>query len=698
MRFLLGLSPRARAALSITLAAVTVLAVVLGLALQLIPRSGAVSHDTSHAQAAKDENNEYQFWRKHDAQGQAAPSATATDAVSARSATPTAAKAPTATAAATPQPAAPSAVSLSAAFDTASQRYGVPVPLLEAVCYMEGRLSNNGGAPSIDNGFGCMHLVQNDRFDTLDQAARELGSSPDQLKRDLATNILGGAAILRDDALQVSASHTLPTSLGDWYGAVALYSSTSSASVARMYADVLYRLLNAGFSARAATGESISLAPQGVTPNTASASSVQPRLTPTSGCSGVDGKTDYPGAVDCILDPNVYDCNIVSPGTSTAPCSYDSANRPTDLSIPFVVIHDIEGNAASAITTFQNVNNQVSCHYIVGSDGTIYQVVHEKDIAFHAGNFWYNQHSIGIEHAGYDATGYEWYNATEYLASAKLTAYLLQKYSIPLDHNHVVSHGTVPSPAPQYMPNHVDPGPYWLWMYYFNLIHQQGVPFPATQHGSQMVVAYPQSSANPVPTGTYPESSTANFNFFSVYNGPSTASGLIPHAPSDITEETFNIEPGMTFNYLAKTRDQAGSGATMYEIYYGESDQLPNESMDGKLGWLALPAGGTMDSAQAALVGPWAPDGASVQLAGPGGTAPSIYGKPVTDPQYIIGGAVSGAIVASAYTAVEDGTTNVWYEINYNHRQAWVPASEVTALSIPPGGLRSLPTPTWHPA
>ena len=81
-----------------------------------------------------------------------------------------------------------------------------------------------------------------------------------------------------------------------------------------------------------------------------------------------------------------------------------------------------------------------------------------------------NEQSIGIEHTGFGATGYQWYNTAQYLASAKLVAYLLNKYHIPLDHDHIVSHGTVPAAFLKASPNHVDPGPYWLWDYYFNLI------------------------------------------------------------------------------------------------------------------------------------------------------------------------------------------------------------------------------------
>jgi hypothetical protein len=105
-------------------------------------------------------------------------------------------------------------LSANQAFTQAAQETGVPVDLLKAICYMEGRISTNAGEASLDNGFGCMHLVKNSHFDTLDKAAQGLGVSVAQLKRDLGTNIRGGAFVLRADALTLSS--TLPTSSGSY--------------------------------------------------------------------------------------------------------------------------------------------------------------------------------------------------------------------------------------------------------------------------------------------------------------------------------------------------------------------------------------------------------------------------------------------------------------------------------------------------
>jgi hypothetical protein len=43
----------------------------------------------------------------------------------------------------------------------------------------------------------------------------------------------------------------------------------------------------------------------------------------------------------------------------------------------------------------------------------------------------------------------------------------------------------------------------------------------------------------------------------------------------------------------------------------------------------------------------------------------------------------NGLVGAHVKTGKADGAGTLWYEINYNHRQAWVPASEVTLLPGP---------------
>jgi hypothetical protein len=557
--------------------------------------------------------------------------------------------------------------SVTAAFAGASHTYGVPQQVLESVCYLEGRLGAHGGQASVDGGYGCMNLVKNDKTDTLDQAAKLTGLSVSTLQHDTAANIRGGAAVLRAEALVLAPK--LPATLAGWYAPIAAYSHASSRSVAGMYADAAYQLIQGGFSGTADDGSQVTLAPQAVTPDKSTLGSVPlaPAALP-SGCAQ-DSNVDYPSAIDCVV-PTTYDCNVVS-----GACTYQSSNRPTSYALYDVTIHDIEGTAADAISTFQDINSGVSVHYVIDSDGTVYQTLREKDIAYHAGNFWYNEHAVGIEHAGIDATGYQWYNATEYLASAKLTAYLLNKYNIPLDHAHINSHGTTPSPTTGTSPNHVDPGKYWLWDYYFGLIHSLGVAYP-TGNTPAAGLFRVNPSSDQKPLGANGTETTANNSFFTLYTGPSTKDAVIPGAPgSDPTDETTNVETQMPYYSLASQPDQAGTGMTMYEIWYGENDQLSNSTpsyyADAKKAWLAVPAGSAVPVHSYVV---------SLKPTTKNATI-GIYGRPTTSSADIIGSAPSGSEWAAPKSVFEDGTQNLWFGIDYNHREAWVPSSEVTVVA-----------------
>ena len=531
----------------------------------------------------------------------------------------------------------------------AQHRFGVPHSVLEAICYLEGHLSDHGGAPSSEGGYGCMDLARNSHLDTLDQAARLLGVKASSLRRNERLNIAGAAAVLRADA--ISLSGRVPATLGGWFGAIAKYSGAEH-NVAVVYAAEVYRILRLGLTATTPAGELVKIAPTAVRPETATARDVgtAPAALPAN-CTSNPG-VDYAAAVNCIVP------------TSYAGTTYDTASRPSDLPLLGITIHDTEETLDNTIATFWNESNGVSIHYVVDTDGTVYQCLHEKDVAFQNGNFWYNQRTIGIEHVGVDATGYQWYNATQYLGSAMLVAYLLTKYNIPLDHEHVMSHGTTPSPTLGTSPNHVDPGPYWLWDYYLGLINQQGVPF-ATGNTPSGVIRFNPSSGQQ-PDGTNGTETTSNFNFFTLYTQPSTASVTLPSEnPGDITDESNNVETMLSYDVLAQQPDAAGTGDTMYEIWYGATLSPPSWSATGTKAWIAVPPG----SAEQGF-------GTVVTLSKKGKSA-SVYGQPGGTSGNIIGSTPSGSAYLSPWTVTVSGTT--WYAINFNHRQEWVPASEVTS-------------------
>ncbi|MDP9469042.1 MAG: N-acetylmuramoyl-L-alanine amidase [Chloroflexota bacterium] len=110
-----------------------------------------------------------------------------------------------------------------------------------------------------------------------------------------------------------------------------------------------------------------------------------------------------------------------------------------------IVVHWIVGRLAAADATFQDPNRRASAHY--GVDGhEIHQYVCENDTAYTNRNWWWNTHSITIEHAGgptipiTDAT---------YQSSAWLIRDICTRWKIPLDREHIRIHREVADVATQ---------------------------------------------------------------------------------------------------------------------------------------------------------------------------------------------------------------------------------------------------------
>lgn len=198
------------------------------------------------------------------------------------------------------------------------------------------------------------------------------------------------------------------------------------------------------------------------------------------------------------------------------PANYTTANRPDDYPIDLIVIHDIEGSYASGIADFQNPAWKASAHYVVSKGGQITQMVAEKDIAWHAGNWDYNTRSIGIEHEGY-AYIPNTYTTAEYQASAHLIASICSRWGVPMDRQHVIGHYQVPDPNHPGQfggeSHHTDPGPYWNWTYYMSLARTYAQSLPSPPHmvlqataipGNQSVrLTWPAARTCRTPTASY---------------------------------------------------------------------------------------------------------------------------------------------------------------------------------------------------
>lgn len=147
--------------------------------------------------------------------------------------------------------------------------------------------------------------------------------------------------------------------------------------------------------------------------------------------------------------------------------NYTASGRPKAYPVEYVVIHVTQETFPNTVKIFQNPASKVSAHYLVASaDGYVGQFVRERDVAWHAGNWNYNTRSIGIEHEGW-VDRPEYFTDALYRASARLTAAVCDRYGIPRTRERIIGHVEVPGST------HTDPGPYWDWDRYMDLVAGQ---------------------------------------------------------------------------------------------------------------------------------------------------------------------------------------------------------------------------------
>ncbi|WP_373559261.1 N-acetylmuramoyl-L-alanine amidase [Streptomyces sp. SA15] len=414
-----------------------------------------------------------------------------------------------------------SADRLRQAFVSAAAEYHVPQSVLLGVSYLQSRWDAHGGAPSVTGGYGPMHLTdartalagaphhsegtedargdlarpplppktkvpRNSglpaRLRTLARAAELTGLSAEQLRTDAAANVAGGAALLA--AAQKDLGEPLSKNPEKWYGAVARFSGADDSATAAAYANEVYDVLRTGEERITDAGQRIALAGRpNLVPDTAQLA--------RTGLRGLDaGGTECPKTVSCEWIPAAYkDLGEGDYG------NHDVGDRPASQSIDHIVIHDTEGPWEGVLAMVQDPA-YVSWHYSLRStDGHIAQHVKAKDVAWHAGNWYVNAKSIGLEHEGFLASPDAWYTEAMYRSSARLVKYLARKYGIPLDRQHVLGHDNVPGGTTAAIAGmHTDPGPYWDWRHYFALL---GRPFEATaDERGGLVTIRPDYSAN----------------------------------------------------------------------------------------------------------------------------------------------------------------------------------------------------------
>ncbi|MFC4119445.1 N-acetylmuramoyl-L-alanine amidase [Nonomuraea zeae] len=406
------------------------------------------------------------------------------------------------------------------AFAQAARRHGVPESILLAVSYLESRWDCNGGRPSTGAGFGPMHLTDGPAMSmsrrhhldgeedlrgddsrppphptvpahngfsaslhTLERAAELTGESLERLREDPAANIDGGAALLADYQQALGAPPSADPA--DWYGAVARYSGASAEEVAAGFADEVYEVIHEGAARMTDTGARVTLPPA-------------PEVHPSrSWLAGLD--LPHLARADAVEAPAEICCEWVPAPYKRVPDgkygNHDIADRPGGPAIRYIVIHDTEESFDTTLSLVQDPA-RFSWHYSLrSSDGHLAQHLLTKDVAWHAGNSYFNSTSIGLEHEGFLAAGGLWYTEAMYRTSAKLVRHLAGKFGIPLDRAHIVGHDNVPGLTPERVPKmHEDPGPYWDWAHFFDLM---GAPLcPDGDAGTATVMILPDYDRN----------------------------------------------------------------------------------------------------------------------------------------------------------------------------------------------------------
>jgi N-acetyl-anhydromuramyl-L-alanine amidase AmpD len=340
--------------------------------------------------------------------------------------------------------------------ETASAEAGVPVDLVTAIAVEEQGLQLPALRivdPDDNVPVAGMLELRHGRLDTLALGARLVASTEDALRADTVLGTRAGALVL--------ASLGATNDPSTWRGALEQLAGMDDSS-ARDYATRVLAIVHSGGEFQADGGELVHVAPHA----DVVVDSAVPRI-------DAPQASDYPGAI-WFTTSCTNKCDV------GRPLGHASVNR--------IVIHDTEGGWNASVATLQNDSGK-SVHYIIDADGSrVGQFRPETDTTWHAGNYYYNETSIGIEHVGYAS---KTYTKELYAASEALVKDIRTRWSVPIDRHHIVGHYQIPdgtvmseSSAPcldtldncetsaSYggADNHRDPGYNWQWCEYMEAL------------------------------------------------------------------------------------------------------------------------------------------------------------------------------------------------------------------------------------
>ncbi len=407
----------------------------------------------------------------------------------------------------------------------------IPRGTLEAIAYTQSRWDNlnpdargaNTGHQDMPRAWGLMGLYHGEGFaDQVALAADLLQRPAGEVMTDPAVNVLAAAALLDRElpASPVDEIATIADALERYAGFPAEQGSVLSYARASFAFDVLLALdrgvndrgivvperavkwelafepemlvkLDAPFLRLDVQGDSIETAEYHVDPITEQLerNSAPAENTSSNNSDGGIGvlSTDYAPAI-WLASPN-----------------YSSRGGSA---VREAVIHTTEGTYAGAISWLRNPASQASAHYVVrSSDGQITQLVRESDKAWHARS--HNPYSLGIEHEAFVGNS-SWYTAAMYNASSGIVRMFCARYAGitcssaykgASSSGHMVLDDSVDIKGHQHLSDndHNDPGIYWNWARYYDLIN----PGSAGGTGTKILDTFESTVGHFVTSPTY---------------------------------------------------------------------------------------------------------------------------------------------------------------------------------------------------
>ena len=305
---------------------------------------------------------------------------------------------------------------MSRSFGRAAERAAVPRDLLVAIAHVEQGLDIPARRLDLEDDAAVPAagplMLRHGKLDTLARGAKLASTTELALRQDADLALDAGALVLAELGNQTGAR---ASDLGSWRSALEEMSGYADAQHREEYAHRVFATLARGGNLEARDGEVIYL-----------------------------DKHDLPPTLTLDVSSKLHALAVSQfPGALWVPTS--CTNKCTDgrggNAITTIVIHDTEGGWDASVATLQN-DPQKSVQYIVGTDGKVAQFVTEETTAWHAGNFYFNQRSVGIEHVGYANKPF---TEPQYAASAKLVDYLAKKYNVAKDRAHIIGHDQIPN-------------------------------------------------------------------------------------------------------------------------------------------------------------------------------------------------------------------------------------------------------------